>query len=330
MRGMLTAVHILMLRLMVATGNELSGPDQKQPDMTLAGAPKTVLSALKKLWISFLERLPMLVGGLIVLILTWIVWKVLQRVAEMFFERAELRFSLRRLLNRMLRLVVWLGGITVTAMIVFPDFTLGKVLTGLGLLSVGIAFAFRDIFENYFAGILILWRFPFEKGDFITCKDVMGRVEDISVHNTMLRRVTGELVVVPNAMLFKNPMDVLTNWQRRQMRIVVGVDYDESIGQAREAIQQALEGCESVMESPEVEVYGQTLADSSVEFEVAWWTEPEPGRFRRSLNEVIEAVKKALDDADIEIPFPQQTLSFREPVRMEMPEAEEESSGQEQ
>ena len=122
----------------------------------------------------------------------------------------------------------------------------------------------------------------------------------------------------------------LAQWERRLLRINVGVDYAENIPEARDAIQTALGECESVLATPKVEIYTQTLGGSSVDFEVAWWTAPAPGEFRQSLDEVISAIKKALDEANIEIPFPQQTLSFRQPVHIHLSGEEPESSNNKQ
>lgn len=55
--------------------------------------------------------------------------------------------------------------------------------------------AFKDIFENLFAGILLLWRFPFERGDFIECEGIVGRVVDVTARMTRIRKSSGELMV---------------------------------------------------------------------------------------------------------------------------------------
>jgi small-conductance mechanosensitive channel len=69
-----------------------------------------------------------------------------------------------------------------------------------------------------------------------------------------------------------------------------------------------------VKNSRPVEVFAQEFADSSVNFEVAWWTDPSPTDIRSSRDEVIEAIKRELDAADIEIPFPYRTLTFNDPI----------------
>jgi small-conductance mechanosensitive channel len=95
-----------------------------------------------------------------------------------------------------------------------------------------VGFAFKDIFENFFAGVLILWRFSFEHGDFIECQGITGKVENVSVRTTEIRLVSDELVVIPNSVLFKNPVEILTNRKKRRLTVISGVAYGENVKKA--------------------------------------------------------------------------------------------------
>jgi small-conductance mechanosensitive channel len=76
------------------------------------------------------------------------------------------------------------------------------LLTFLGALSLAITFAIQDVLKNLVAGMYLLWERPFLIGDSIKVKDVSGSVEDITVRTTILRAENGQLIVVPNAVLF--------------------------------------------------------------------------------------------------------------------------------
>lgn len=279
------------------------------------GTIEIVINTLWNLWKGFLQHLPLLVGGVVVLVVTWVFALIFDRVADRILGRFNLRPSLHELLRRMLRIAVWIVGIIAAMMVMLPDVTPGKVLAGLGLGSVAIGFAFKDIFENFFAGILILWRFPFENGDFISCQGIVGEVEDVTIRNTLIRQVSGELVVVPNAMIFKNPVDVLTHWKVRRVTITAGVAYGEDVDESRAVIQGAVQSCRSVSDDYPVEIFAREFADSSINFEVAWWTAPTPLDIRSSRDEVVAAIKRGLDAAGIEIPFPYRTLTFKPPLK---------------
>lgn len=296
---------------------ESTPADPSTTETTSESAPpglETAFDTVSSIWKDFLAHLPLIGAGVLVLVGTAVIAKLFDAVSRRLLAKTRLRESLQALLERILYITIWAIGLIVSAMVVLPGLTPTKALAGLGLSSIAIGFAFKDIFENFFAGILILWRFPFEVDDFIECDSIRGRVEDITVRNTLIRRTSGELVVVPNATIFKNPVDVLTNRNVRRVTILCGVAYGEDIDEARSVIESALDKCESVDTSQPVQVFAHEFGSSSIDFELAWWTDPTPLGYRRSRDEVITQVKRALDDAGIEIPFPYRTLTFKEPL----------------
>ncbi len=287
-------------------------------DKTADSTGQVVLSiqnSLMQIWSDFLERLPFIAAGLLVLVVAWGVAAIARRLVQRALKRTAMRSSLKELLNRFAVLGVWILGVLLAAMVVFPGLTPTKALSAMGIVSIAIGFAFKDIFENFFAGILLLWRFPFENGDFVECEDVMGAVEDISVRMTQVRHPSGELVVLPNSFLFKNPVRILTARNQRRVTITAGVAYGENVSDAVEVITRAVEGCESVSASHPVQVFPMAFGSSSIDIEVAWWSDPTPLGVRRSRGEVVAAIKRELDAAGIEIPFPYRTLTASAPLR---------------
>lgn len=231
-------------------------------------------------------------------------------------RRSRLRPSLQTALVTLLRIGVWTFGLMVAATILFPNLTPTKLLAGLGLGSIAVGLAFKDIFENFLAGILILIREPMKIGDDIECEEVSGRVEHISIRDTYLRERSGELVIVPNSFLFKNPIRVLTDRPLRRISLVVGVAYGEDVDAAREVIRSAFASLETVERDRPVDVFATEFNSSSVDFTVRWWTGSAPIDEHRSRDEVAAAIKAALDAAGVEIPFPYRTLTFREPLHL--------------
>lgn len=263
----------------------------------------------------FIEHLPYLFAGVVVILLTWLMANLIGKLVHKL--TGHMRQSLSELLVRLAHIGVWLLGLLLTAMVIFPGLTPAKALGGLGLASVAIGFAFKEIFENFFAGVLLLWKYPFEKGDFIECESILGKVERISVRMTTIRKTNGELVVVPNSFLFKNAVSVLTDQELRRITIMTGVAYDEDADQAVSLIEKTLKDCSTVDTQKPIQVFLHGFGSSSIDIEVTWWTGPTPLDHRRSRGEVVSAVKRTLDDAGIEIPFPYRTLTFKEPLVMQ-------------
>ena len=269
---------------------------------------------LGELGVAFVEHLPNIGLALAVLLVTWGVAKIVDRVLERTLGRSDSRRSLKLAIRKLAAIGTWLLGILAAAMVAFPSVTPGKLLGALGLGSVAIGFAFKDIFENFIAGLLILLREPFKLGDYVECEGVSGFVEEITIRDTRIRQVDDEEVTLPNAMLFKNPVNIQTAQDLRRLMILCGVAYDEDVAESREVISRAVSACETVNKDKEIQVFAREFGASSIDFEIAWWTKSDPLSGRRSKDEVVEAVKSALDEAGIEIPFPYRTLTFKDPL----------------
>ena len=263
-----------------------------------------------------IELLPRIGIALVVVIVTWILANVVRYLVGGAARRARMRPSLQNLLRLLSGIVTWVLGLMVAAVIVFPGLTPASMLAGLGLGSVAIGFAFKDIFENFLAGIIILLRNTMRIGDFIECEEIDGKIVEIALRETLVRQTDGQLVIVPNAYLFKNPLTVRTDLDDRRVTVICGVAYGEDVDASRSVIKRAVEACGTVRrETREVQIFAQEFAESSINFEVTWWTGSTPLEVRRSKDEVVAAVKRALDEASIEIPFPYRTLTFKEPLR---------------
>lgn len=258
---------------------------------------------------------PQLLIAIVFLFITWGVSKLAQFVLRTSLDKTSLRKSLRELFQLLMGILIWTIGVLVAMVIVFPNLTPSSILAGLGLGSVAIGFAFKDVFENFLAGIIILFRPQMRIGDHIECEDVEGKVEHIAIRETHIRQTDGQLVIVPNSILFKNPVWVRTDQDKRRVTVACGVAYDVDVDEAREVISRAVKGCDSVRHSDDpVQIFAQEFGESSINFEVTWWTGSAPVDVRSSRDEVVAAVKRGLDEAGLEIPFPYRTLTFKEPL----------------
>ena len=291
--------------------------EEGQKLSTIDDVTESVLKSLFGIWQAFLERVPFLAAGVIVLLLTWLVVGIVSSLTARAMKRSGLRNSMKQLAIRLVSISIWFLGILLVCMIIFPGLTPSKALGAMGLVSIAVGLAFKDIFENFFAGILILWRFPFEDGDIIECEDILGRVENTELRMTRIRLLSGELVVTPNSYLFKNPVKVITNQKIIRTNITTGIAYDQDVDRAVQLISEVVAKCATVDTKKEIQIVPSAFGSSSIDIEVYWWTEASPFKIRNSRGEVITNIKKALDKAGIEIPFPYRTLTFKETLKIE-------------
>ena len=149
-------------------------------------------------------------------------------------------------------------------------------------------------------------------GDSIQCNSIQGKVERITLRETHIRQFTGELTVVPNSMLFKNPVRILNDEPVRRDELVVGISYDADLDQAESILREAVSGVEGVDSSKTILVVAQTFNSSSIDFLIQWWADTTPRDMRITKSDAIKAIKAALDGAEIEIPYPYVTNTFKE------------------
>ena len=274
----------------------------------------TLRDQLQDMGRGFIEALPSIAIALIILFVTWIVARFAVRISDMIVGRTEIRASLKNLIDTLVKLGIWLIGLFVAAVVVMPDLTPASLLAGLGIGAVAIGFAFQDIFENFLAGVLIMVREKMRIGDIIECEGITGKVEHITLRETHVRRLSGELTVVPNSILFKNPVEIFTDVDQRRHEVVVGVSYDTQLDHAADVIRRAVEDVDDVLASKGVDIFAQEFNSSSVDFLVRWWAGSTPRAGWESKDKVVRAIKAALDEASIEIPFPYVTHTFKETV----------------
>jgi small conductance mechanosensitive channel len=275
---------------------------------------------LQSMWESIVALMPSLVIAIAFLFFTWIVAKFATKISDKLTAKTSMRPSLRELVDTLVKIAIWTVGLLVSLTILLPDLTPGSLVAGLGIGTVAIGFAFQDIFENFLAGILIMAREKMRIGDYIKCDGIEGKVEQILLRETHVRKPSNELTIVPNSILFKNPVEILTDRQQRRHEMVVGVSYDTDLEQARTVIGDAVKSSDIVDTEKPIDIFACEFNSSSVDFKLRWWSGSTQRDMHESRDIVIRAVKRALDSAGIEIPFPYMTHTFKESLTIASPE----------
>lgn len=274
---------------------------------------ETLWSSFLGLWTGFLAQVPFILIGLLVFTAFYIASKVVKKIIISAGERTNVQKNLVDLLGRVASGLVIIFGLFLAAVVVFPDFKAGDLIAGLGISSVAIGFAFKDILQNFFAGILLLWRQPFVVGDQIRSGDYEGTVQAINVRSTSLRTYDGERVELPNGDVYMNAILVRTAYDKRRVKFTVGVGYPDSLEKAREVLRKVLDTTEGVLPEPGPWIYVNELAPSSVNFVVYFWVEPEQANVLRVSDRVATGIKLALDEAEIDMPFPHNVVLLKRP-----------------
>ncbi len=269
----------------------------------------TITRAVNDFGRSFLNLLPGILIGFVVFGLFFFLSGVVKRA----ILRATHNSGYGQAVSRLARLGVLLGGLLVSMAIAFPTVNGSSILSALGVSGVAIGFAFRDILQNYFAGILLLWREPFKIGDqIITSSNFEGTVEGIEMRATFIRTYDGRRVVIPNSSLFIDSVTVNTAFDKRRLEVDVGIGYGDDIETARRVMLEAIHGTDSVLEDPAPDVLVVELADFSVILRARYWTRPGRADVLLAQDKVLTAVKEALSENGIDLPFSTQQILFHD------------------
>lgn len=154
--------------------------------------------------------------------------------------------SLGGVLGALLRWSIIVTGAMLAVTVVVPSVKPGDLIAGLGIGSVAIGFAFKDILQNMLAGILILLRQPFEVGDQIVSGGHEGTVEKIETRATFLKTYDGRRVVIPNSDIYTDSVTVNTAFEFRRSQYDIGIGCNDDWDKAIEIVKETTAGVEGV------------------------------------------------------------------------------------
>lgn len=178
-----------------------------------------------------------------------------------------------------------------------------------GAAGLAIGLALQGTLSNFASGVMLLIFRPFKVGDFVEGAGHMGTVEAIGIFVTELRSPQNRLIIIPNSAIGSGSITNYSNADKIQVRIAVGVSYDSDIKKSRDVILQSISTDSRIMTNEPKEVLVSELADSSVNLSVRFWVDPND--YWPTFFDHLEGVKIALDNAGIEIPFPQRVVHMQ-------------------
>lgn len=269
--------------------------------------PSIALDKLDSWLDGFVRLLPNIVVALIVLALFYGLSLLAKRLIGASASRGG-RHDLGEVLGKSAKWLVIAGGALMAATIVVPSLKPGDLIAGLGISSVAIGFAFKDILQNWLAGVLLLVRQPFQVGDQIEVSGHEGTVEHIQSRSTIIKTYDARQVVIPNSVIYTSEIVVKTAYEKRRSQYDIGIGYGDDIHEASKVILEAVQSIDGVETDPAPQALPWDLAASWVTIRARWWTDTRRADIVQVRSKVLTAVKEALDDAKIDMPYQTQVL----------------------
>ena len=176
----------------------------------------------------------------------------------------------------------------------------------LGAAGLAIGLALKDSLANFSSGVMLILFRPFKAGDFIEAGGASGTVVEISIFNTIIRTGDNRIVIVPNSQIYAGSITNFSAETTRRIDLVFGIGYDDNVVRAKEIMQSVMDSDDRILKDPAPTIMMLELADSSVNFAVRPWVAS--GDFSAVRGDLLEGVKKALEDNGLSIPYPQQDV----------------------
>lgn len=275
---------------------------------------QSIIDSANEIVVGFVERIPYFVASIIVILIFWFLSIVFKKVVYKLLGSRSRHQNLVKVFQRVGGALIIFIGFMIAMVIAVPGFTPAKLIGALGIGSVAIGFAFKDIFQNLLSGILLLISEPFRIGDQIVSGDYEGTVEDIKIRATTIKTYDGRQVVIPNSDLYTSALTVNTAYKQRRLQVAVGIGYEDDIEAAKAEILQALDKVESVSKKAQPSVIATGFGDSTIDLMVRWFIEDGTQANKvTSIHQVIVEIKSALDAAGVNIPFPIRTIDLSDP-----------------
>ncbi|HBM48951.1 MAG TPA: mechanosensitive ion channel protein [Marinobacter sp.] len=198
-------------------------------------------------------------------------------------------------------------------------FSLEVVLGAAGILTVAIGFASQTSASNIISGLFLVMEKPFEIGDTIEVDATIGEVVAIDLLSVKLRTADNLYVRIPNETLIKTRVINRSRFPIRRIDLVLGIAYAEDVEKVQDLLLELAQQNTVCLEEPKPFVLVTGFGASSVDLQFSFWVPRE--EFLDGRGSMMIAVKKALDEHGIEIPFPHTSVyagSHSEPFRVQL------------
>lgn len=243
----------------------------------------------------------------IMLFAFFVAWLIADRFLGRYLKTRRLDSSLIQLFENVASVII--GVFAMTTVLSQFGINVFSIITTLGVVGIAVGFAAQETLSNFISGITLLVERPFRIDEWVKLDGQIGKVEEINLRTTRLKTRDNELLVIPNAKVASSDIVNLSAGGPLRVRIALGIAYKETVEHARAVLNPLLEKHPGILKKPQPSVRLVELADSSQNLELVYWLSPKTIDDEPKISfALLEQSKTALDNANIEIPFPHMQL----------------------
>ncbi len=259
----------------------------------------------------FLSQLPVVLFGIAVFAVFYLAAMGVRRVARLSVMKISHDQAGAAIAGRVVFFIMLLLGVLVSASVAVPSFSFGTLVGTLGIGSVAIGFALKDILENFVAGLYILIARPFTVGDLIEIDGYTGRIKDIGVRAAKLQTFEGEMLIMPCARLFKEEVKVLSQDVNRRFELTMGIDVVADLDEVEKVIYNVIAELPDISLDPPSLVVFEEFGDFAMTMRIYYHINTTENDLRIVRSDLVKAVKRACEAAGVTVPYPTSVVMMR-------------------
>jgi small-conductance mechanosensitive channel len=273
-----------------------------QLDASLQTRFDRALDQVKGRVIRIVAAAPLLVIAAAIVLLAWWLGNVVARRPVHWLRTHSNNPYMDGLFRRILQSVIVLCGVLLALNLLGATALVGAVLGSAGVIGLALGFAFRDVAENYIAGVLLSLRRPFAPGDQLVIDKYEGKVVALTSRATLLMTLDGNHLSLPNALVFKS---VVLNYSvnpKRRFDFSLLIDPSESIRESQQLAIAEIARIDGVLSEPAPSWIAENFVASGISLKFFGWVDQRSSDIGKVRSEALRAVKAAFATAGIEGP----------------------------
>ena len=254
-------------------------------------------------------KLPNIITGVLVIIIFIILGKLFYTFIGKRIQRKWKDTIISNFVSEATKWSFYVFGLIIALNIVGFGGIASSLIAGAGISAIIFGFAFKDIGENFLAGIILALKRPFEIGDIIEVEGHKGTVKDLDLRVTHLRNVEGKDIYIPNSSIIKNTLINYTKDGNLRVSFMIGIAPESNISETRILIIDYLKQNKQILKTPIPNIIVQELGEFTTDLQVLFWVNilankklPDNYLGHNIRSKVITDIKDILDKNNIEMP----------------------------
>lgn len=220
---------------------------------------------------SFIYALPRFVVALLVLIISFYIAKYFGNLIQRRSKDKDYDPLFVNFLSKTVKVIIIIIGIIIGMNVIGLSGIAQGLLAGAGLSAFVFGFAFKDIAENFLAGMILAFNRPFSLNDTISVRDYSGHVVALNFRTTHIKTFDERDVFIPNSIVIKEPLVNFTRDGKIRLDFMVGIAYENDINTAIATILKTIKPIKDLKENTEAFAIVEELATSTVNLRVYFW-----------------------------------------------------------